>query len=181
MLIFHLSLIDTDDKKSKFELIYNKYHKLIFYIANQILCDELLVEDAVQDSFIKIIENLDKIQDINCNATKSFIVIIVRNHSINLYNNSKKKLCVPLWEVEHMLFKDVILEGTSYNNLEKLGVLGSAITQLPIIYRNVITLKFIHEFTNKEIALSLNINESTIRKRIERAKKKIQALLEKES
>lgn len=48
----------------------------------------------MHDAFVKIIENLDKIQDIHCHTTKSFIVIIVRNHSINLYNNRNKKIYV---------------------------------------------------------------------------------------
>lgn len=146
-----LSLVDSDDKKSKIELIYNKYRKLMFYIANQILCDKILIEDAVQDSFVKIIENIDKIEDVNSHKTKSFIVIIVRNHSINLYNEHKRKLCMSLENIEYMLFEELILDSIIDNDLEKSDVLGSVIGKLPVIYRDVITLKFVHEFTNKEI------------------------------
>lgn len=62
----------------------------MFYVANQILKDNFLAEDAVHDSFVKFMENLDKIQDVNCHKTKRFVVIIVRNHAINTYNNRKK-------------------------------------------------------------------------------------------
>lgn len=48
------------------------------------------------------------------------------------------------------------------------------------MYRDIITLKFVHDFTYQEIAFSLGITEVTARKRIERAKHKIKDLLEKE-
>lgn len=38
---------------------------MMFWIANQILKDERDIEEVVQDSFIKIIRNLDKIEKIN--------------------------------------------------------------------------------------------------------------------
>ncbi len=184
MLTFYLSVIDTEEDKTKFELIYEQYGKLMFYIANQILKDNFLAEDAVHDSFIKIIENLDRIQDVNCHKTKSFIVIIVKNHSINMYNNRKRKFCVSLDEVQHILFKDFddsVLENSNENNINNLGDIGKAIVQVPAMYKDVMILKFVHELANKEIAALLNINEATVRKRIERAKQKIQASLEKEN
>ncbi|MFL0195864.1 RNA polymerase sigma factor [Clostridium sp. WILCCON 0269] len=183
MLISYLSMLDTYENKSKFELIYKKYNKLMFYIANGILKNILWAEDAVHDSFVKIIENLDKIQDVDCYRTRSWIVIIVRNQSINLYNHRKKRWYIPLEKVEYMIyedFEDVLLEYKDNTNLEQLGGLGKAIMKLPIIYRDIVTLKFIHELTNKEIATLLNINEATVRKRIERAKQRIQVSLEKE-
>lgn len=184
MMSFHLSIIDTEEDKTKFEVIYEKYHKLMFYVANQILKDNFLAEDAVHDSFVKFIENLDKIQDVNCHKTKRFVVIIVRNHAINTYNNRKKKWCIPLDEVQHMLFKedfDDRILGNSHNDMNELGDIGKVIIQLPGKYRDVVTLKFVHELSNREIATLLDINEANVRKRIERAKQKIQALLEKEN
>ena len=184
MLVFYLSVLDTEEDKTKFELIYEQYGKLMFYIANQILKDKFLAEDAVHDSFIKIIKNLDKIQDVNCHKTKSFIAIIVKNHAINMFNNRKRKYCISLDEVQNILFKDFedfVLENNNDNNVNSLGDIGKAIMQLPTIYKDVMILKFVHELANPEIATLLNINETTVRKRIERAKQKIQASLEKEN
>ena len=39
-MIMYMSLIDNEDDKIKFEDIYNKYKKMMFWIANQILKDE---------------------------------------------------------------------------------------------------------------------------------------------
>lgn len=43
-----LAMIDNEEDKSKFEQLYNQYKQLMFYIANGILHDENLAEDAVQ-------------------------------------------------------------------------------------------------------------------------------------
>ena len=61
-----------------------------------------------------------------------------------------------------------------------MGDLGRAIIKLPVMYRDIITLKFVYEFTYQEIADSLGITEVNARKRIERAKQKIRDQLEKE-
>jgi len=42
----------------------------MFYVANSILKDEHLAEDAVHQAFIKIIENLNKINEILDNSDK---------------------------------------------------------------------------------------------------------------
>ena len=87
-MIMYMSLIDNEDDKIKFEDIYGKYKKMMFWIANQILNDERDIEEVVQDSFIKIIRNLDKIEKINSKKTKSFISIIVKNTAIDVYRKN---------------------------------------------------------------------------------------------
>lgn len=82
MLIYFLSMLEMEEDKDKFTLLYKKYRKLMFYIANQILKDDYLSEDAVEQTFVKIIENLDNISDVNCHKTKSYIVIMVRKYSL---------------------------------------------------------------------------------------------------
>ncbi|RRH15882.1 RNA polymerase sigma factor, partial [Clostridioides difficile] len=79
------------EERIKFEEIYIKYKKLMFYVANQILKDDVLAEDAVHSSFLKIIDNLDKVNDVNSPKTKGFVVIIVKRISINIYNRRKKE------------------------------------------------------------------------------------------
>jgi len=96
MIAIYLSIIDSEQDKNKFEILYTTYRKLMFYVANRILKDQYLAEDAVHQAFIKIIENLDKIEDVHCHKTKSYIVIIVRNNAINMYNRRKRNTTIPL-------------------------------------------------------------------------------------
>lgn len=61
----------------------------MYYVANYILHDEFLAEDAVQQSFMKIYNHLDKIGENYCRKTRNFLFIICRNvmYTDQLYYN----------------------------------------------------------------------------------------------
>ena len=172
-MLFYLSMIETKEDKGKFVLIYEKYRKLMFYIANQILKDPYLAEDAVHQTFIKIIENLDKIEAVDCHKTKSYVVTMVKNCAINYYNRRRSHIEIPFEELENIITDDIDYQ-------EDLDYLTKAITKLPVIYKAILTLKYVQEYSNAEIAKMLDISEATVRKRLERAKFKVQEILEKE-
>lgn len=174
MLIFFLSMLETDEDKNKFTLLYEKYRKLMFYIANQILKDDYLSEDAVEQTFVKIIEHLDNISDVDCHKTKSYIVIMIRNCAINLYRQRKNHPTVSLDD-------DIELANDQPFEIDEMDVLTKAVVKLPVIYRDIYTLKYVQELSNQEIAKILDISESTVRKRLERAKEKIQQFLNEET
>ena len=174
MLIFFLSMLETDEDKNKFTFLYEKYRKLMFYIANQILKDDYLSEDVVEQTFVKIIENLDNISDVDCHKTKSYIVIMVRNCAINLYRQRKNHLTVSLDE-------DLEIADDQPFAIDEADTLTRSITRLPIIYKDILTLKYVQALPNEEIARMLGISEPTVRKRLERAKDKIQQFLNEET
>lgn len=64
--------------------------KHMLYIADSILHDVHLAEDAVSEAFIKIINNLDKINPKDCYWTRGFVVIIVRNVALDMLRKQKK-------------------------------------------------------------------------------------------
>ncbi|MGB9680546.1 MAG: RNA polymerase sigma factor [Thermoanaerobacteraceae bacterium] len=69
MLPIYLAMLDGEEDKNKFELLYVTYRKLMFYVANRILNDERLAEDAVHQTFLKILENFDKVGEISCHKS----------------------------------------------------------------------------------------------------------------
>ena len=79
MIQLYLQLLDTQTEQEKFERLYYQYKRLMYWIANHILGDSHLAEDAVHEAFLKIIKNFHKIGEIHCPRTKNFVVIIVRN------------------------------------------------------------------------------------------------------
>jgi RNA polymerase sigma factor (sigma-70 family) len=44
-------------------------------------------------------------------------------------------------------------------------------------YKDVLTLKYVQEFSSEEIAKILDISEATVRKRLERAKRRLEEIL----
>lgn len=78
MLIF-LQAIQNEADRSLVEELYNKYVNTMMYIAKSILKDQYRAEDAVNQAFLKIIEDLQKFSFENCKKTRALVVIIVRN------------------------------------------------------------------------------------------------------
>lgn len=57
MIAMYLALIDDEKDKIKFREIYEEYSKQMWYVANEILHDRFLAEDAVHDAFLGIAKN----------------------------------------------------------------------------------------------------------------------------
>lgn len=84
MLNLCLTLIDADEDKIRFTKLYEQYRHLMFYIAQDILKDEHLSEDAVQEAFLRIAKNFQKVGEILCPETRNFTVIITRNVALTM-------------------------------------------------------------------------------------------------
>ena len=177
-MLIYMSMIDNDMDKTKFENLYNTYKKIMFFKAMEILKDEHLAEDAVHQAFIKIIENIGKIDENNCHKTKGFIVVVIENTAIDVYRKLSRNRTISFDEVEYVI-KDISpsVEDTFEENDENLIV--SAITSLPPNYSTVIRLKYSHGYNDIEIARILDISEDNVRQRISRGKKRLAKILDR--
>lgn len=165
------------DRNLKLERLYMEYRNAMFYVANNILHDEFLAEDAVHQSFLRIYNCLDKIDENNCRKTRNFLVIICKHISIDVYNRRKKN-------AEDELDSDITSVGDSIPdivisnaNIERLHEL---IGKLKPIYQEAIFYRFFYEFSVEEIAALKSINVKNAQKRIERSKKQLLKLLSEE-
>ena len=63
-------MIDAEEDKQKFAILYETYRHLMMKVALNVLKDTFLAEDAVHEAFIKIAKNMEKIGEIDATATK---------------------------------------------------------------------------------------------------------------
>lgn len=169
-MVINLSSIYPENN-IKIERIYQLYKKQMLYVANSILHDEYLSEDAVHQAFIRIIDNLSKIEEVESHKTRSFVVIIVENIAIDLYRKRKRKAVLSLNEFEYQIADET--QTSSFYGIEQ------AIMALPLEYRNVLRLKYSLGYHNREIAEILEIRESNVRKRLSRARTMLEEILRK--
>lgn len=171
MLLIYLGMIETPEDKDKFEYIYNNYKFKMIEVARRYVNDHALAEDVVHDSFIKIISNLEKIEDVSCSKTFAYIVTVVKNKSIDYLRSEKTKRTDSLDGKEFFIHDneslplDLLIEKEGYERLL------SCIDELDEKYRAVLELKYIHGLKEKEIADVLNITEKNANVRIYRARK----------
>ncbi|MGL5714213.1 MAG: RNA polymerase sigma factor [Paraclostridium sp.] len=173
-MLLYLSLIDTEEDKIKFEEIFNSYKKTMYYVANSILKDEHHSHDAVQNSFLKIIKHIDKIEDVKCNKTKGFIVTIVKNSSIDIY----RKLQIEKNKVQRLENEIQGFEHEAYDTDVLPNKVEIAILKLPERYKQVFFLKYSHEYHDDKIADILDISPPTVRTRLKRGKDKLKIILD---
>lgn len=164
MLLFYLSLIENEEDKSKFERLYNQYRKLMKYKAIEILHDEFLAEDAVHEAFIKLTRHISGVDENDSHKTTAFIVIIVKSVCSDMIRKEKNK-AISLENVDYI----GCVNDDSYKSLEVEDIY-SVIASLPDTYREIIELKVSHDLSDKAIADVLNISNSAVRKRLQRAR-----------
>lgn len=177
-----LLLIENNDDRLKVERLYKQYKYLMFSQANKILNDKYLSEDAVHQSFVRIIKNLHKIDENNCPRTGRFLVIICENIAKNIYNNrlylnTRNVYIEEIDDKEMELCSDpidIVIDKESFHIIEE------AIGNLPFIYRDILHLKKAYDCTNQEIVDLLDIPLETVKKRLHRARKKLVQALMKE-
>lgn len=177
MLGFYLALIDEPSDKEKFADIYKAYKDMMFCKAMSILHNSSLAEEAVQESFLKIAKNISKISKAVCSKTASFIVIIVRNTSLDIIKAEHINENEPLSLDAADISMDVLGNVMSSDGYEHVI---SAVNELDNIYSDVLMLKFVYGYDTESIVRLLNIPKRTVDSRIYRGKKLLQSKLEEE-
>jgi len=177
-------MIESPEDTDKFTEIYNKYKSMMHNVAFKVLNNTQDAEDAVHEAFLKLAKNISKVEGISCKKTETFLVILCRNASIDIYRkNKKERNRVDLGEDNDMdsiktvpaldaLSELVSIEG--YNRLIEL------IYELGDTYRDTIALRFVLEWTNNEIADFLGMNRNAVEVRVNRGRAKLIEMLGKE-
>ena len=98
MMVVYTQMLETADERRKIEQIFHTYGNLMFHVANKILNNPQDAEDAVQQALFAVCQNLEKISDIQCPKSRSFIVTIVERKAIDLYRVKQRSATVSFEE-----------------------------------------------------------------------------------
>lgn len=172
MLFMSIPLPPSPNDRRKIEKLYERYHRLIYFIAYHILHHHEDAEDAVIEAWEKIIRHLDKINEINCQETQGLLVIIVERTAIDYYRRNKKQRDFETLSDDFESSPYFTTKDKAFENAELYQVLR----HIPKKYSEVLILYYVNGFTGKEIANLLNIKEDAVMTRLSRGRK----LLKKE-
>lgn len=151
--------------------LYSDYEQMMYRVAFNILRSRADAEDAVQEAFIRVMGNLEKIRAVPCNERRFYLVIIVRNVSITMLNRRNRRTEVDIDE-QYGAASDYSVEE------EILGAHGveeirSAVMSLSREDSEVLYLFLFRELTPGEIAGLLGKKPASVRSRISRARKRL--------
>ena len=167
MLIF-MTLTDSEENRSKMEIIFKLYHNLMFYIAREILCNDSDAEDAVQETFLHMIPIAGKIFDPECHKTRSLCVIIVKRVAIDILRKRNRRAKDVSFETVDAMSYDPSAAAKLEAIIEKEDLL-SVLKALPERDRDIIELRFKMDLSYKEIAEIMKISEANARQIVSRA------------
>ena len=173
MLSLYLSLLETPQGRALFTRVYNTYHQKMFQIANLILRDQSKAEDAVHDAFLKIIQHFEDFLQIPCKEQGPWIVTILKNTCLDQIRREKR--CIPHDVEERLMHLPDPRQDVEADLRYRL--LRAAIGRLSADDRELLELKLVLEWSDKEIAQSMGITANAVGVRIHRAKNRLKELL----
>lgn len=164
-----------------FELIWNRYHKLIYAHVLKLVRNIDDADDIVQDTFIKAFNALH-----TYNQSYPFTAWLYKISSNTCIDYFRRKRIRPV-SIEGIQktttsIYDIIPDqsiGIDFTliNAETKDALHKAIKQLPDRYRECIELRHFQELSYEEIAQKLNLPLGTIKITLFRARKALSTLL----
>lgn len=155
--------------------LFKEYHVRLFNISISILHSKQDAEDALAQTFLKIMDNIDQIEKIPCHKRLPFCVIMVRHTSIDLYRKNQKVIPIDFMESVKDIATDTT-EETFLKNCDEQALL-KAIGSLSSEDRYLLELRLEANLSYRDIGELMNMNEAAARKRFQRALEKLNQLL----
>ena len=156
-----------DNNRSSQRQLFEIYAPKMIIVCKRYARYDLEAEDIMQESFIKVFKNLDKFQFEG--SFEGWIRKIMVNTALKYI--SRKHITHEKIMVEFMPEEPV--DPTVFSKLNADEILN-LVTQLPDGYRLVFNLYAIEGYSHKEIGVMLNIEESTSRSQLVKARRMLQ-------
>lgn len=168
---------DKTESESRFELLYQNYKHPMQQAAFGILNDRGLAEDAVQEAFIRMGRNMERVVLADEKQAGKFLMVLARNAAIDIYRKRSRQMKKEIL-VNEMEEMELFTEGLEAD-LDEDERVQKLLGKIPVKYRDVLFMKYSHCMENGEIAKTLGISEENVRQRITRGKSKVRKILEK--
>jgi RNA polymerase sigma-70 factor, ECF subfamily len=162
------------DNMFAFDILYNKYSKRLYKFGNSIIKSQEETENLIQDVFLKLWENRNKVEIDS--SIKSYLFTIAYNLSISII---RKKISESVF-FEYLkslpeINEEPINVEMEYNELK--NKLDEILQELPQRQKDVYILHRSEGLKYSEIAERLNISVNTIENHMLRALKTIRKKL----
>lgn len=125
-----------------FDYFYNETKKTVFFAIASIVKDNSIIDDLMQDTYIRFLENIDKYK--SKTNIKAYLSTMAHNISINYYNKEKKLIH------DERVF-DYIPSASSSNDYGEIEAMDM-LKDLDDISKEIVVLHVLNDLKFKEIA-----------------------------
>ncbi len=157
---------------------YNDYkHKIYTYFYYNLNKNQEQAEDLTSDTFLKAFEKFDSYNDKF--AFSTWIYTIAKNILFDYYK--KQKQHIEINEVSENVYSEFLSYEEDFwkniDNNDKLKDFSKALEKLSPEQKEVVIMKYINDFSTKEISEKIWKKESNIRKILSRWLKRIKQIM----
>ncbi len=142
----------ANDDETQFNLLYERYNKLVYQVAFSILKNRENSEDVAQKVFLKIWK-LDKVKLPTCNEA-SWLYSLSKNETLNYLRTKKEEV-----DIEDIYY--IVEENEELDKLIDKDTYNRTISRLNSDEQEIVSLKVLSNLSFREIAQILNIPMGT--------------------
>ncbi|KZL91733.1 RNA polymerase sigma factor [Clostridium magnum] len=164
--------------KEAFQELISKYHPFVYKFLIKITANEDVAEDITQETFLKLIRNIEKF-DVHGKAKFSTYIITISKNCYIDYLRKEKKFSQDLAIDENINAED-INTNTESIVLEKIysKEVKKELENLSEEQKLAIKMKYIEGLTLKEIGEKLELEPKTVKSRIHNGIVKLRKIFE---
>ncbi len=169
-----------------FNVIVDRYSPAVYRLAFGITRNSQEAEDIVQETFLKVFQNLDRFTA-SKGSFRTWILTIARNQSINVFSSLKRSVLRAFGESEaedyELSDKGNFGDRHKHNAEELLSVkqeysrLQDALRELSERQRTALLLKTVENMSYEEIASIMKTSVSSIESLIFRARRRLSEIM----
>lgn len=156
----------------EFTLIYNRHKTKLYNYALKMLYDKMLCDDIIQNTFLKLFENLEKVR--NKESIQYWLFTTVRNEIYSYFRN--KKIHVDQFNTEDSDETEISSEKNVHDDFEEKEfreLIMMELNKMTIDQRDVFLLKEYGGFSYKEITGIMGIDEELVKSRLYKTRRKL--------
>ncbi len=176
-MIFILLGALSDIEKDLINSIFSKINVKLYNISFNILRSHSDAEEAVSQTFLKIMNHIEKVSSLPCPQIEPYCVIILKNETMNIIRQYKKTAYVEYFDYFECDENDYDIE-EEYIKMTDMKRLLSCIDKLSDEEKFIIHLRFINDMRFKQISELLDVSEEAVKKRGQRILKKLRLYYE---
>lgn len=166
----------SDSEKDLVNQIFKDSNVKLYNISFQILRSHSDAEEAVSQTFLKIVSSIEKISALPDPQISPYCIVIVKNEATNILRNRMKAVPMDEFEADSGSYSSEV-EDAWIQNIDRKQLL-LAVDKLPDEEKHLVYLRYANDMSFKEIADLLGVSEQTAQKRGYRILKKLRAFYE---
>ena len=172
-LQFYLAMIDSEEDRRKFEILYYRLERLLYRKAMSILSKPNLAEDALQDAFTYIAEHMEKIDDPESEDTKAYMITVVKHKAHDILRKERVR------EDRHADYEELEnIADVDFTEFVGNNDLAIAMKMIDETYLTALLLRSVYHYSAKEIASFMGCTVSKAEKLVSRGRRMLETAYE---